>query len=122
MSVRVSMESCYLFFDFTYDHIGRILFGYGSSIAESPGQLSHISQVHILFDFSIVKCNRNKLVNELKEAKIKYLFHPQISKRHLRPIVNTRSSFAKLNIIPTNVHEIKNWLVGYIRLETKGLP
>ena len=122
MSVRVSMESCYLFFDFTYDHIGRILFGYGSSIAESPGQLSHISQVHILFDFSIVKCNRNKLVNELKKAKIKYLFHPQISKRHLRPIVNTRSSFAKLNIIPTNVHEIKYWLVVYIPLETKGLP
>ena len=120
MSVPVSMESGYLFFDFTYDHIGRILFGYGSSIAESPGQLSHISQVH-LFDFSIVKCNRNKLVNELKKAKIKYLFPLQISKRHLRPIVNTRSSFAKL-IIPTNVYEIKNWLVGYIRLETKGLP
>ena len=122
MSVPVSMESSYLFFDFTYDHIGRILFGYGSSIAEGPGQLSHISQVHILFDFSIVKCNRNKLVNELKKVKIEYLFHPQISKRHLRPIVNTRSSFAKLNIIQTNVHEIKNWLVGYIRLETKGLP
>ena len=122
MSVPVSMESSYLFFYFTYDHIGRILFGYGSSIAEGPGQLSHISQVHILFDFSIVKCNRNKLVNELKKAKIKYLFHPQIFKRHLRPIVNTRSSFAKLNIIPTNVHEIKNWLVVYIPLETKGLP
>ena len=122
MSVRVSIESCYLFFDFTYDHIGRILFGYGSSIAESPGQLSHISQVHILFDFSIVKCNRNKLVNELKKVQIEYLFHPQIFKRHLRPIVNTRSSFAKLNIIQTNVHEIKNWLVGYILLETKGLP
>ena len=115
------MQSCCLFCDFTYDHFGRILFGYGSSIAESPGQLRHISQVHILFDNSIVKCNRNKLVNELKKGKIKYLYHLQLSKRHLRPIVNTRSSFAKL-IIPTNVHEIKHWLIGYIRLETKGLP
>ena len=122
MSVPVYMESCYLFFEFTYEHIGRIAFGHGSSIAESPGQLSHISQVHILFDFSIVKCNRNKLVNELKKAKIKQLFHLQILwTLELRPIVNTRSSFAKL-ITPTNVHEIKNWLVGYIRLETKGLP
>ena len=43
MSVPVSTESFYLFFDFTYDHIGRILFGYGSSNSESPEQLSHIS-------------------------------------------------------------------------------
>ena len=56
---------------------------HGSSIAESPGQLSHISQLHILLDISIVKRNRNKLVNELKKAKIKQLFHLQISKGHL---------------------------------------
>ena len=82
MSVPVSMESCYLFFEFTYD-IGRIPFGHGSSFAESPGQLNQISQVHILLDISIVKRNRNKLVNELKKAKIKQLFHLQISKGHL---------------------------------------
>ena len=83
MSVPVYMESCYLFFEFTYEHIGRIPFGHGSSIAESPGQLNQISQVHILLDISIVKRNRNKLVNELKKAKIKQLFHLQISTGHL---------------------------------------